>query len=209
MTVPARVDGRVLRGERTRATLVDALLSLFADGVTRPRAQDVADRAGVSLRTVFQHFDDLHALHAAVVAEQAERLRPLVEGLSHDGTLDERVDALALHRTRLYTAVAPVRAALDDAARTSAAVADGMQQLTVALRRQLRSHFATEIERGGRDLLLAVEAATSYDTWSHLRRQQRASAAAATATMAVLVRGALHQLIEGTAPAPPSALTCR
>ena len=60
------IDGRVLRGERNRDAIVDALLELLAEGETSPSSREIAQRAGVSLRTVFQHFDDIDTLYAAV-----------------------------------------------------------------------------------------------------------------------------------------------
>ena len=46
MAEPA-ADGRVLRGERNRQAIVDALLALYEEGVLRPSANEVAERAGV------------------------------------------------------------------------------------------------------------------------------------------------------------------
>ena len=70
-------DGRVQRGERNRAAIVDALLSLLEDGVLRPSARQVAERAGVSLRAVFQHFDDMESLYAEWVRRQWHLAGPI------------------------------------------------------------------------------------------------------------------------------------
>src|SRR5437870_4843088 len=71
----ASADGRTARGQRTRAAVVDALLALLEEGDLRPPAPRIADRAGVSLRSVFQHFADRETLFAAVAAAQLERMR--------------------------------------------------------------------------------------------------------------------------------------
>ena len=49
-----KVDGRVLRGERTRARIVDALINLIREGSLVPRAVDIAGRADLTMleRTV-------------------------------------------------------------------------------------------------------------------------------------------------------------
>ena len=60
--VGTAVDGRAARALRTRNRVVDALLDLIDEGDLRPPAADVARRAGVSLRSVYQHFDDLETL---------------------------------------------------------------------------------------------------------------------------------------------------
>ena len=55
----ARIDGRLARSARTRHAVVDALLDLLGEGDLRPTAARIAERAGVSLRIVFHHFEDL------------------------------------------------------------------------------------------------------------------------------------------------------
>ena len=55
-------DGRMARSHHTRRAIVDAMRALHAEGDLRPTAPRVAARAGVSLRTVWQHFADMEAL---------------------------------------------------------------------------------------------------------------------------------------------------
>ncbi|NCV76101.1 TetR family transcriptional regulator, partial [bacterium] len=62
-----QVDGRVARSERTREAIAEALLELLEEGVLRPRAQEIAKRADVAVRTVFQHFDDMEGLYAEIL----------------------------------------------------------------------------------------------------------------------------------------------
>jgi hypothetical protein len=52
-------DGRVARSHRSRRAIVDAMRALHAEGDLRPTAPRVAERAGVSLRTVWQQFADM------------------------------------------------------------------------------------------------------------------------------------------------------
>ena len=71
-------DGRTLRSLRTREAIVDATIGLLEEGDLRPTAPRVAERAKVSVRSVFQHFDDLERLHAAVAERLVERVAVLV-----------------------------------------------------------------------------------------------------------------------------------
>lgn len=64
-TTQRRSDGRTLRAERTRAAIIDAHMALMLEGDPQPTARRVAERAGVSLRTLWGHFADLEALFAA------------------------------------------------------------------------------------------------------------------------------------------------
>ena len=58
---------------------MDALLELLDEGDVRPTAERIAERAGVSERSVFQHFADREALFQAVAARQYERVVPTLE----------------------------------------------------------------------------------------------------------------------------------
>src|SRR5690606_17805644 len=80
----APVDGRTLRALRTRESIVDATIAQIDDGDLRPTAPRVAALAGVSVRTVFQHFAVLEALHAAGAERLAARLAALVLPMRSD-----------------------------------------------------------------------------------------------------------------------------
>ena len=56
-------DGRVQRSQRSRKGIVDALLVLMKAGNYIPTAQQVADEAGISIRTVFRHFSEMELLY--------------------------------------------------------------------------------------------------------------------------------------------------
>ena len=72
-----RVDGRALRTQRTRELLVGANLALLEEGELRASAQRVAERAGVSVRTLFLHFADMEELFAATALDDREGLERL------------------------------------------------------------------------------------------------------------------------------------
>jgi AcrR family transcriptional regulator len=169
------VDGRIARGERTRAAIVEAFLDLLSEGVDQPRARQIAARAGVSVRTIFQHFDDLEGLRSDVVAAQAERLAPFFEDLDSTGELPGRIAALATRRAELFEFISPVRRAIETAGR-SETFDRGRRQLDRRLRAQLEAQFPAELaamersERAAR--LAAADALCSYAAWDHLRRAQ-------------------------------------
>jgi len=56
------IDGRVRRGTHNREAIIDALLACYGDGLLRPSVPEVAARAGVSPRSVHNHFADVEAL---------------------------------------------------------------------------------------------------------------------------------------------------
>ena len=60
-----RVDGRRLRSERTRQLIVEAYMALVRESSQMPTAIQIAERAGYSVRSVFERFPDLVALRVA------------------------------------------------------------------------------------------------------------------------------------------------
>jgi TetR/AcrR family transcriptional regulator, regulator of autoinduction and epiphytic fitness len=106
-----RVDGRNARSERTRGAVATALLELLQGGHLRPTAAEIAERAGVSLRSVFQHFEDLESLYAAVADAQMERLLRYISPEAGAGPLAERVSSFVERRAELLETITPVRRA--------------------------------------------------------------------------------------------------
>jgi TetR/AcrR family transcriptional regulator, regulator of autoinduction and epiphytic fitness len=112
-------DGRVTRGVRNREAIIDALLECYEAGALRPSVPEVAARAGVSVRSVHNHFADVEALHAEVARRQVERYAPLIGPAA---TIEEFVD----QRAAVYEAITPVRRAALFAIRDSPAIAAGL-----------------------------------------------------------------------------------
>src|SRR6476646_9706359 len=105
------VDRRRLRTERGRELVVTALLQFFDEGESQPGAARIAERAGVSERSVFRYFDDLDALAAEAVARQIGRTREVFAPPSADGDLDRRIRALAEQRVTMHDRMSVVSAA--------------------------------------------------------------------------------------------------
>ena len=102
-----RLDGRRARREQNVDAVVDAMLDLLGEGHLTPGAAAVAERSGVSLRSVFRYFDDMDSLTERAIARQMERAAPLFDLLDDDGPLDVRAGRLASHRAVQYNRLAP------------------------------------------------------------------------------------------------------
>jgi len=63
-SIPAKVDGRRLRSDRSRQVIVEAMLQLINEGNLVPTAQQIANHAKVGIRSVFRHFEDMEAIFA-------------------------------------------------------------------------------------------------------------------------------------------------
>jgi AcrR family transcriptional regulator len=192
VTTATRVDGRVQRGERTRDAIADALLSLLESGEPQPTARQISAEAGVSLRSVFQHFDDMESVYAMCVARQLERLAPLRAPIAADGDVDTRLEALIRQRSQIYERIAPVRRAAMAVAPTSPVIRDALAEMAGEHRREVATLFSAELgNRERRDRLAALEVATCFDAWDHLRRAQGLSVAAAQRAVRRLARGSI------------------
>lgn len=183
----APADGRVLRGERTRSRIVEALLDLLNDGERSPTTAAIAARAGVSVRSVFQHFDDLEALYADLAREQARRVEPLLDRPAVAGSRDQRIAVLVARRSELYETIAAVRHAVAGRASDSPALRARLDELSAVLRAQLTEQFADELSDADDALVHAVDLVTSFEAWDRLRVDQRLDAGAAADVVATAV----------------------
>jgi TetR/AcrR family transcriptional regulator of autoinduction and epiphytic fitness len=172
----ATLDGRLARGARARAAIVDALLALIERGDLRPSAARVAERAGVSLRSVFQHFSDVESLFAAAAERQAERLAPLAGTVDDGGPLARRLDAFVRQRARLLEAISPVRRAAVLMEPFSRELQGRLGAFRAHKADEVRRVFASELARrtpaARRRLLAALVATASWSTWHALRQHQ-------------------------------------
>jgi AcrR family transcriptional regulator len=182
------VDGRTARAARNRDAVVDAILELLREGHDQPTAEAIAARSGVSVRSVFRHFDDLESLYAAAVDRHSELIAPMFEPPPADGTVAARIEAMAARRARLFEAMGPIRRAGERLRGSSAVIDERLDFARRLLRSQVDVLFATELEQRSpadrRELGDALEAATSWSTWQLLRTEQRCSVARARAVVA-------------------------
>jgi TetR/AcrR family transcriptional regulator of autoinduction and epiphytic fitness len=188
-------DGRSARAARTRDAVVDALLSLLDDGNYRPTARQVAERAGVSLRSVYVHFDDLEDLFTAAAHNHFERVRDLVQAIPGDGPLETRLDAFVRQRARVHEASAHVRRAAVLQEPFSPALAEVLSLARKLSRAEIELVFAPELGRrddAGRErLVMELEVVSSASTWEVLRLQHDLSSEAARDTVARMLRAFL------------------
>lgn len=172
----ATVDGRVLRGRRNRQAIVDALLELYHENVVDPTASEIAQRAGLSVRSVFAHFEDREALVEAVSDAQRPIFLALLEPDPPSADLGDRIRWLARARSTYFENTHPVWKAALRYVDEQPAVARRVAKDFRALRGQVESVFAPEIAgRHGDDRRLLVDALDvvfSYDVWRRLLENQ-------------------------------------
>ncbi|MCI3949073.1 MAG: putative TetR family transcriptional regulator, partial [Acidimicrobiales bacterium] len=101
-------DGRRARREQNRGAVLDALAELYREGVYEPSAAQIAERAGLSSRSLFRYFDDVDDLNRATIDQQLARARPLLAvDARPDDPAARKVERLVDARLRLHEAIAP------------------------------------------------------------------------------------------------------
>ena len=145
------VDGRRARADRGRIAVIDAVVGLFEEGSVGATTDVIAQRAGVSLRSVFRYYGDVPGVLDEALAVYRDRLGswtsptppPAASPTGH------RVATIAAHHTRLGFVTGPYRHAL--AAVTSRYVIPGALERTGEWSRLCAVHtgdwFAAELDR--------------------------------------------------------------
>ncbi|MER7456786.1 TetR/AcrR family transcriptional regulator [Micromonospora sp. NPDC126480] len=169
---PGRVDGRTARAERTRAAIVEAHLALISEGDLRPTGERIAERAGISLRTLWTNFKDMETLFEAsgveVLRQQDAAWRPIPPELP----LAKRVDAFCRQRAKLLQLIAPSARAAQMREPLSAQLHRNRLKHIERVREEVEVLFAAELERAGagrEQLVHALVAASTWSAWSMLR----------------------------------------
>lgn len=175
----SQVDGRTARGDRTRDAIVGAMLELYEEGDVKPSADRIARRAGVSERTVFQHFHDRESLFSAVAERQFERLEALRDPVPPELPLPERIESFLRVRVRQLEVITPVRRAAVLVEPFSDVVADRLRASRERGRALVEEAFGPELGRRApadrAQLLASLSAAASWSTWESLREHQALS----------------------------------
>lgn len=164
-------DGRSDRGIRTHEKIVVALFELIHEGNLQPRGEEIAEKAGVAVRTIFRHFDDMEGLFDTAQAFMSERFEVDLVAPKFEGILEERAFAYAKEQgstyeeARNYLLFYIARAKTDDEANALRSAH------TQSLRLRLWSALP-EVAASSPGTRHCVEAFYSFQVWDQLRFEQ-------------------------------------
>jgi AcrR family transcriptional regulator len=194
---PETADGRKARGARNRAAIIDAARELFEQGVLDPKPAEIAERCGLSWRSVYRHFPDSAELVQAAIQSAINQVATLLEPMPPPPTLDARIDAYIALRLALVREFSPLMAA------TAAAIAKSarndrpspLRENQLATRALIHEidlrHFSVDLDRleparrRAAELLLEV---LSNPEWFLDRRDRGVSEAATVDEVEKLLR---------------------
>ena len=186
-----KVDGRRERTKRTRAAIVLALTELLDEGRIEPTAAEIAERAGVAVRSIGQHFATREELLLAIAEHHAERLAH--ETVNPRVGFEPRAAQFAAARARVLEASRAMRGAAAVVLARSPAVARALERVAKERRAETARTFAGEIaaapdpETTERTLALV----TSGRAWDAMRSELGLGAKGAREQLVKMIRAAL------------------
>jgi len=194
-----KVDGRVARREHTREAIIDTVIQLVDEGNFRPRATDICSRAKVSVRTVFDHFPNLELLYLAAADVHSRRILAEMPPPQGFGSCQARIEALVKVFAAFNERALRMRKITAHCeAPPEASEAQGRFAREV-LHRRSEIAFNKELslvpEDERRELLDAIQATCSIDTWALLRHNSKLAIAQAEQLCRRILHGLLRDLI--------------
>ncbi|MFB8007603.1 TetR/AcrR family transcriptional regulator [Nocardia sp. NPDC056000] len=182
--------------EQTRKAIVEALLAALKDGSYAPTTKDIADRAGVSERSIFVHFPGREDLRVAAVDAQSELVESLVVAPDPSLPLNERIAAVVEQSAIVFAHQRTPRLLGLLESPSITAIDERMRLTDGKIRAGLARIFAAELNRDGtqdRELLDLIEATVGWAYRHQLvdRRglSQRAASHAITRALRTLLSG--------------------
>ena len=192
---PDRIDGRRERGRSSYRRIVEAMMELIVAGDLSPSAARVAEEAGIGLRTVVRHFDDMDALYAEITRTITERVMPIVMAPYPDQPWRANIGELVRRRVDVFETTLPFRLAAN-IKRYQSPFLMGQYSRVVMLERELIVRLLPASVRNDRIGVEALCAALSFHTWRTLRHDQSLSADEAGTVMGQMVEAVMARIVE-------------
>ena len=185
-------DGRRLRSERSRKSMIDAALELIEEGNFAPTAKQISERAGVGIRSFFRQFEDMDQFFAAV---DEHTVGSFWESFLHEGdregTLTERLDSIVATYAKAFEEHRSLLLATKSMRWSSRVLKENYeryQQISGAD----KERWLPEISQLPSDERELADAYLSFEMWHRLRDIQGLSCSAAQA----LVLKAVTRLLD-------------
>ena len=166
-------DGRRLRSERTRQAIMDAYIELLRESPEIPTAAQIAARAGISTRSIFERFVDLQGLSRATVDYAFAIGEAQAVARNVDGDRPTRVRSHVETRANTCERWLPVwRVVVANQGRLEE-LRERVTFIRQAIVRRMELMYRPELEmlsaEERRDLLIALESLIDFESWGRMR----------------------------------------
>ena len=165
-------DGRRQRSERSQVSIIEAALALINEEKQVPTAQQIADRAGVSIRSFFRHFADMDALFLSADEMLGASYATLFAVSDRSGTLSVRIS----RAVNLYGNAFDQLSELILCTQALAWRFPALQERYAYHQKKLRDElelWLPEVATSPKSRREAVHAVASFEMWHRLREHQR------------------------------------
>ena len=179
-------DGRRQRSERSQTAIIEAALSLMDEGTLVPTAQQIADRAGVGIRSFFRHFADMDSLFLAADDMLLSSYEALFEVDDRTGALASRVTRAVDLYGNAFDKLRPIILCTQAQLWRSPKLRENYAWHQKRLRKELEL-WLPEVSAMPKDLREALHAVASFDMWHRLREHQGLSPKASADIVSSLV----------------------
>jgi AcrR family transcriptional regulator len=164
-------DGRTLRREKSRQRIIDAMVELLGEDNIEPTAEQIAKLAGVTMRTVFRHFDDMESLYGELLVD----MKAQIDALHVDDNMEQgwrsALDQLIDRRAHMFEKFMPRAVAAQALRHRIGAVDEDVRGWVTRMRLVLKNILPDRLLAD--PLVFAgIEALLSWDMWLRLRRDQ-------------------------------------
>ena len=169
----ARVDGRRLRSERTRRLIIEAYIALVRETGRMPTAADIAERAGYSVRSIFERFPDLTALRVAVTdyAIAEARANAALRDLDADRLtrIKSQVEQRGLGCERWLPLWRVLSSGLSESPDLQQRIGMIRQLIVMRMEMMFRPELSTVSDAVRKKTMLALESLLEFESWARMR----------------------------------------
>lgn len=180
------IDGRRARSERSRQQIIEALFKLVRSGEINPSAGKVAEKANVSLRTVFRHFEEIDSLYREMANQCEARFMPTLTRPFEAGDWKGRLLELRDRRMSFFEDVMFLRICTEARRYQSDVIMDDYKRFFRLERASLEALLPDHVQ-SNTELMALIDVALCFDTYRRLRQETRLSPEKAQATVAGLL----------------------
>jgi AcrR family transcriptional regulator len=180
---PPYVDGRRRRSEQTRQAIIEAYLDLVRANQEPPTAPEIAKRAGISTRSVFERFTDLLTLSLAVADYAFEQALAQAAVPNVDADFNTRLKAQVEVRAAICEQWLPLWRTLLRYQSRSEELLLRIKRIRAAMMSRLALVYGPELsmlpEPERVQLLIGLDVLTGFESWGRMREEHGLSIEAA------------------------------
>lgn len=166
-------DGRFKRSARSRETIINAMISLIEEGQYIPTAQQVADKAQISIRTVFRHFTEMEELYKEIDdAVRPSYVKHFVIDCDLSGSLEDRIELLIESRLKGHHEIYQLSKATHALLWRSEVITE-TYHTNQKLLRSLMFKILPELKEKDQDIIEMADAIVSFENFDRFYTYQK------------------------------------